>query len=130
MIIFAIKTESPQAELSLYNKDKLIDHLKFEAHRELADKINLKIKELLDKNKLSLKDLNGIIAYQGPGSFTGLRIGLTVANTLTYTLHIPICSAVHEDWPTSALDKILAGNDEKTIMPFYGAEPNITKPKK
>lgn len=130
MLILAIKTESPEAELALYEDTKLLDSIIFQAHRELADKIHLKIKKLLSKNKLTIKDLKGVIVYEGPGSFTGLRIGITVANTFAYSLNIPICSATHENWPTKALTDILSGNDRKQILPFYGAEPNITTPRK
>jgi tRNA threonylcarbamoyladenosine biosynthesis protein TsaB len=130
MIILAIKTDSPEAEFAIYNQDKLIDSLSFSAHRELADKIHLKINELLQKNKTELKDLNGVIVYMGPGSFTGLRIGLSAANALAYSLNIPITGAAHEDWPTVALDKIISGKNDTQVMPFYGAEPNITTPRK
>lgn len=130
MLILALKTDSTNAELSLYKDNKVIDHLSFKAERSLADKIHLFIKELLEKNQFELTDLKGLIVYQGPGSFTGLRIGLSVANALAYSLKIPICTAAHENWPEHALNQILSGQDEKQIVPFYGAEPNITMPRK
>ena len=46
--------------------------------------------KLLKKNKLTLKNLTGIKVNPGPGSFTGLRVGVSVANTLGYLLKIPI----------------------------------------
>lgn len=46
--------------------------------------------ELLKDNKLGLKDLTGIRVNLGPGSFTGLRVGVSIANTLGYLLKIPI----------------------------------------
>lgn len=48
------------------------------------------INKLLQKNSLSPKDLSAIEINTGPGSFTGIRVGLAVANTLAITLNIPI----------------------------------------
>ena len=48
------------------------------------------IDKLLKKHKLSLKDINEIEVNTGPGSFTGLRVGISIANALAWTLKIPV----------------------------------------
>lgn len=48
------------------------------------------IDELLKECNLKPQDLNEILVINGPGSFTGIRLGITVAKTLAYTLEIPI----------------------------------------
>jgi len=48
------------------------------------------INQILKKNKKTLKDLTEIEVETGPGSFTGLRVGLAVANALGWALKIPI----------------------------------------
>lgn len=48
------------------------------------------IKEILEKNSLAIEKIDKIFVKQGPGSFTGLRVGLSVANTLSHFLKIPI----------------------------------------
>lgn len=48
------------------------------------------INKILKKNKLKFKDLKGIEVEIGPGSFTGLRVGVSVANALAYSLNIPV----------------------------------------
>lgn len=48
------------------------------------------IKKLLQKKKVELKDLKGIKVNTGPGSFTGLKVGVAVANSLGFSLGIPI----------------------------------------
>ena len=48
------------------------------------------IKKILDSQGLSLEDLKGIKTSTGPGSFTGLRVGLAVANSLGFSLNIPV----------------------------------------
>ena len=48
------------------------------------------IDELLRENKFELKDIREIEVNTGPGSFTGLRVGISVANALGFALKIPV----------------------------------------
>lgn len=48
------------------------------------------IDEVLKKNGKTVKDLTEIEVNVGPGSFTGLRVGVSVANTLGWSLNIPV----------------------------------------
>lgn len=48
------------------------------------------IEKLLKSQKLEYKDLKGIEVETGPGSFTGIRVGVSVANALGYSLGIPV----------------------------------------
>jgi len=86
--------------------------------------------KFLEEKTGDLRDISGIGVMKGPGSFTGLRIGLTVANTLADSLNIPIVGAMGEDWRKMALKKLRAGESEKIVMPEYGAAAHITAPRK
>ena len=68
------------------------------------------IKDLLIRNKLELKDISEFEPKLGPGSFTGLKIGVTVANIFNWLLG----------------RKSLKNLD----LPEYGGEPNISEPKR
>lgn len=129
-MILAIKTDQQEATILLIDGDKIIASKSWQAHRELADVILKKIEEILKESDLEWSDIEGVIGYQGPGSFTGLRIGLTVANTLAESLKVPIVSANQKSWPLKAADRINSGDDDKIVMPEYGADANITKPRK
>lgn len=48
------------------------------------------ISDIFKENKLNIKDLKQIIVVNGPGSFTGIRIGLSIAKTIAYALNIKI----------------------------------------
>jgi HAD-superfamily hydrolase, subfamily IA, variant 3 len=80
------------------------------------------------------KDLEGIGFFAGPGSFTGLRIGASVANTLADGLNIPIVAIKKEDedddWRRKAFEKLKNNENNKIALPFYGRDANITKPRK
>jgi tRNA threonylcarbamoyladenosine biosynthesis protein TsaB len=48
------------------------------------------LEQLLQGHDLTVKDITAITVNQGPGSFTGLRVGVAIANTLGFLLHIPV----------------------------------------
>lgn len=129
-LYLSIRTDKPEAEVGLFDGQKQIDYEVWHANRELSTTILGKIEELLKKNKKSFKNLNGIVGFKGPGSFTGLRIGLTVANTLAYGLRIPVIASDEEAWIQEGIKKLEAGENDKIAMPEYGREARVTKPKK
>lgn len=55
-----------------------------------AERLHIFIQEILDENNLSLSDLDAIAISEGPGSYTGLRIGVSAAKGLCYTLDLPL----------------------------------------
>lgn len=57
-----------------------------------AEKLHIFIEELLSEARISSKDLIAIAVSQGPGSYTGLRIGVSAAKGLCYALEIPLIS--------------------------------------
>lgn len=130
MLILTIRTDKPEAELGLYENDKQLAYESWLAHRQLAEAIHRKIDELLKSQHKALADVGGIVVFRGPGSFTGLRIGLTVANTLAYGLRIPVVTAADPQWLERGVAALLQGKDEHIGMPEYGAEPHITEQKR
>lgn len=128
-MILAITTDKPAAELCLLRNESTIDTYTWQAHRELADTLLIKIRELLQKNQADLEDLQGIIVFSGEGSFTGLRIGTSVANTLAYSLAIKIAEGSGQDWIRNGLQNLKKAKLGEFVIPRYNAEPNITKPK-
>lgn len=132
MYILTIRTDKPEAELGLYEDRRQISYQVWPAHRQLAETIHQKIAEVLAGTQLGLNDLGGIVAYRGPGSFTGLRIGLSVANALAAGCGIPIAgqTGYQEQWLERGLVRVLNGDNDHLVKPEYGAEPHITSPKK
>ncbi len=128
-MILAIKTDNPIAELYLFNAEKKVDDLIWQADRNLANELLPSIQKLLLKNEIDINGLKGIIVFTGIGSFTGLRIGTTVANSLAYSQSIPIVEASGENWIKTGLKSIGTTKTDNYIVPKYSSEPNITKPK-
>ncbi len=130
MYILTLRTDRPEAEIGLYKDQQQLSYEPWMAHRQLAETIHLKIKATLDAQKLELQDLGGIVIYQGPGSFTGLRIGIAVANALADSVGAAIIGREHETWLRDGLARILVAETDIIVVPAYGALPNITAPRK
>jgi tRNA threonylcarbamoyladenosine biosynthesis protein TsaB len=129
MLILTIRTDKPEAELGLFEGNKELTYETWLAHRELAETIHTKIDAVLKSQGKELKNLQGLVVFKGPGSFTGLRIGITVANALADAYKLPLTSTAGEKWAIAGIEKLLNGIDEKIVVPEYGSEPHITLPK-
>ncbi|MDO8591781.1 MAG: tRNA (adenosine(37)-N6)-threonylcarbamoyltransferase complex dimerization subunit type 1 TsaB [bacterium] len=117
--VLGIRTDKPEAELYLYDDKKELGQLKWSAHRELAETIHKKLDELLSSQGQTLRSVRGIVCFKGPGSFTGLRIGLTVANALAYAQNIPIVARRGDDWLKKGIADLQTGKNDKIATPYY-----------
>lgn len=130
MLILSLRTDKPIAELVLFEDTNIVAEKSWEAHRQLAETIHTSIRDLLKESEKDWHDVEGIVIYKGPGSFTGLRIGMSVANALSSSLQIPIVAATGEAWQNDAVHALLHGKNDKIALPTYGSEPHITQQKK
>lgn len=130
MIILTIRTDNPQAEVGLYENTTRVAYKSWQAHRELSRTLHKTIEAMLTDQAKSWQDIQAIICYEGPGSFTGLRIGLSVANALRYALEVPIVAVGGNDWIEKGITRLQAGEQDEIALPFYGRDANITIPRK
>lgn len=124
-----LDTSTPTCLLTLVESGSQTDY-EWVANRELAHGLLKYLNDTLSSNGKTWNDLTGLAAYQGPGSFTGLRIGITVLNTLADSLAIPIVGATGIEWKETALSRLNAGENDSIVLPEYGGEANITTPRK
>ena len=116
--------------LALLNKQgNILKFKKIKAKYKQSEKLLVNIDKIVGR---SLKKLLGVIVIKGPGSFTALRIGLTVANTMAWGLKLPIAGLMFND-EIKEKSLIQQGYKQvkrikkfKAVMPEYGKEPNIT----
>lgn len=106
-----LDTSTSETILRLDNKEYRNDF-----SHDLAEKLLKYIHDKLKENGKDWKDITEIEFMSGPGSFTGLRIGASIVNTLAHELNIPL--------------KDHHQNLVKIIIPDYGHPANISKPKK
>ena len=106
-----LDTSTPTTILKLNNKE-----YKWGSGHDLAEKLLQFIHDKLQENGKDWHDITEITFMSGPGSFTGLRIGAAVVNTLASELNISL--------------KNHKGELVKIILPDYGRDANIGKPRK
>ncbi|HSI70268.1 MAG TPA: tRNA (adenosine(37)-N6)-threonylcarbamoyltransferase complex dimerization subunit type 1 TsaB [Gillisia sp.] len=89
--ILCIETASTNCSVSIGREGKLLalkeDYSKDFSH---AERLHIFINEILEENNLQLQDLDAIAISEGPGSYTGLRIGVSAAKGLCYSLSLPL----------------------------------------
>ncbi|HCC23714.1 TPA: tRNA (adenosine(37)-N6)-threonylcarbamoyltransferase complex dimerization subunit type 1 TsaB [Candidatus Falkowbacteria bacterium] len=99
------------------------------------------IRQMLEQQRITVNDLEGIMVVNGPGDFSGLRIGVATANALAYGLGIRVVGVeMKSTWRKLAaeekLEKIWKSGMKtyeknkmaslnKWVEPEYGREPNI-----
>ena len=128
-MILCLNTSTPTCYLTFIEGDWRYD-TNWEAGRGLAKGLLGFLEKELEFQEKSWSDVTGIVVYQGPGSFTGLRIGITVANSLAYSNSWPIVGTTGDDWRQAGVVRLEAGENDEIVLPEYGGEANITKPRK
>lgn len=128
-MIILLDTSTPTARLLLRDGDRMVS-VEWQAERQLAKGILAWIETQLKGNGWAWEEVTGIGVYRGPGSFTGLRIGLTVMNTLAESLNVPIVGVSGDGWQETAFEQLLAGENDSIVLPFYDREAIITKQRK
>lgn len=127
-MILSINTSADPVEIALINT-KTVGAKKWKAGYDLSEELLPELTKLLVRHEVEWKDLKGIIVFEGPGSFTGLRIGITTANTIAYSLGIPIAAAGGTNWQNKAMKLLARKKPGQYEFPEYGAPARITLPK-
>ncbi|MEX0748900.1 MAG: tRNA (adenosine(37)-N6)-threonylcarbamoyltransferase complex dimerization subunit type 1 TsaB [Candidatus Saccharimonadales bacterium] len=130
-MILGLKTDNPVTELYLLTpKGEIAYQDIWRSDRALSVQLHRHIDDLLHQAEITPEQLDGIVAFAGPGSFTGLRIGLSVANAMAYALQLPIVAMRGNDWLTNGVTELKDTKPGGQVLPFYGGEANITQPRK
>jgi len=118
-------------ELILAEKQDQFKLKKVKGKFSQSEKLLPAIDALIKDSKASGK-LKGVGVVTGPGGFTSVRIGVAVANALSYGLKIPVVGLRKDqfDGNNDLVSKIFklqkAAKPGKLVMPYYDREPNIT----
>lgn len=114
-----IDTSTQVLILILQGENEIIDYIFDITKNNHSEKLMPAIKRLLEKNNILINSISAIYVTEGPGSYTGVRIGVTVAKTLAYSLDIPL-------YKISTLKVISSPyfKDETYILPLIDARRN------
>lgn len=114
MISLFIDTSTSRLIVGIYKDKEQIYFENMEAHNDLSSKVLSCIKKALTTLELSVKDIDEIYVVNGPGSFTGIRVGVTIAKTLAWSLKKKI-------YPISELQLLASGSNKRYTVSMIDA---------
>lgn len=118
MIFLCLETATRNCSVALVKDNVLIDLLERQETEFIhAEALHQMMKDLLERNSISPKQLNGIAVGSGPGSYTGLRIGVTAAKGMAYALNITLVAITTGE----LLVEAAAEHSEKTPVALLDA---------
>jgi len=136
MFLFINSLEEEKISLALFKDLNNIQWFEKLVKNKSKENILVILDKALKQSKKELKNIKGIIVVNGPGSFVGIRIVLSVINTLGWVLSIPVKGVnlskgkTNEDLIKKSWPQIIKSKKYKAIQPFYNKKPNITIVKK
>ena len=116
-----IDTSTSKAFISISENELPIDTIYNYNQKEHAGFIHTAIEELLFKNNIKLHQLSAIVVSAGPGSYTGLRVGLSSAKGLCYALNIPLIAINTLELLANDLINNTEGSDTTLYCPMIDA---------
>lgn len=115
MRILYIDTTTTYLYTGVVEDNTLLKEIKEEYKKDLSSVALKEISGMLDSLNLEIKDIDKIMVVNGPGSFTGIRIGVTIAKTLGYVLNKDVITI-------SSLEAMaLSSNKDNIIVPIIDA---------
>ena len=106
MISLFIDTSSSDVSIAIVKDNIILGSINKSSIKEHSKHVANDIKTLLDNNSISPKEVNNIMVCVGPGSFTGIRIGVTIAKTYGYLVNNSL-------YPMSSLKELALSTKEK-----------------
>lgn len=89
-VILSLETSTDVCSVALYDGKTLMADAVVRENQAHASRLAPLISQVIDQSRLLSKDLDAVAVTEGPGSYTGLRIGISTAKGLCYALDIPL----------------------------------------
>ncbi len=135
--ILHLETATTNCSVALSNKGELVNLIeKNEANFRHSDHLHLFLDQLMRDCKINYSDLSAIAVSKGPGSYTGLRIGVSTAKGLCYALNLPLIAVntlevlaeqIHPS-PEDVLIPMLDARRDEVFTLVMDANRNVLSP--
>lgn len=103
-LILSIDTSTKVCSVAIHQSGELVGHMAYHLQKSHSSLLPEIIHQLVDNCELALKDLAAVAISEGPGSYTGLRIGTASAKGLAFAMKLPLIAV-------SSLDSMIAQTD-------------------
>lgn len=119
-----IDSSRKSLSIALVDDDKLLFVSNIESHSKHSNYLLSEIKNILTTQNININDIDNYIVLNGPGSFTGIRVGITVCKTLAWTLskklyQINNLDALRYDTPGNVVISVICDKPESSYVGIY-----------
>ena len=114
MISLFVDTALSYIRVALFKDDSLLDFINEKCEKNMSSLFDVRVRDLFERNSLSLNDVQKIYTVTGPGSFTGIRVGMTFSKVLAMALNLKIT-------PISELQVLATTSSNKLKAPMIDA---------
>lgn len=114
MISLFVDTALSYIRVALFKNDSLLDFINEKCEKNMSSLFDVRVRDLFERNNLSLNDVQKIYTVTGPGSFTGIRVGMTFSKVLAMSLDLKIT-------PISELQVLASTMTNKDKAPLIDA---------
>lgn len=114
MISLFVDTALSYIRVALFKNDSLLDFINEKCEKNMSSLFDVRVRDLFERNNLSLNDVQKIYTVTGPGSFTGIRVGMTFSKVLAMSQGLKIT-------PISELQVLASTMTNKDEAPLIDA---------
>ena len=107
MIRILLDSSNTAMAVGIIDNDKIIASTSYEAWQRQSEVMIPELSKILNENRYTYKDIQDVVVAIGPGSYTGVRIAITIAKTISAAIGCPL-------YPVSSLE-VLKDNDKPSI---------------
>lgn len=119
--IIQIDTATEVCSVSISREGIMLDHIQSDEPNTHASRLTVYVEQLLSRNSLQFSDIAAIAVSMGPGSYTGLRIGVSTAKGLCYALDIPLIGINTLESMYNGLSREVKLNADSLYLPMIDA---------
>lgn len=126
-----LDTSAFNVNIAVVVDDKIVSSFTVANNQKLSEHIFIYLEDVLNKSRTKINEIDKVFIAQGPGSFTGARVGVTIAKTMAWALNIPIIPvSTLEIYATTKVDSkyvvsFIKDRNDYLYAGIYDTELNI-----
>jgi tRNA threonylcarbamoyl adenosine modification protein YeaZ len=128
--MYSLLLDSANRDLNvgLAKDNQIIDRISYQAWQRQSELMAVEVDAILKRNNISAKDIGEVVVTIGPGSYTGIRIALTIAKTLAFALDIKIyavSSLISQKAPHQPTISVINARSNRSYVAIYDADGQV-----
>ncbi|HPM07531.1 MAG TPA: tRNA (adenosine(37)-N6)-threonylcarbamoyltransferase complex dimerization subunit type 1 TsaB [Bacilli bacterium] len=128
--MYSLLLDSANRDLNvgLAKDNQIIDRISYQAWQRQSELMAVEVDAILKRNNISAKDIGEVVVTIGPGSYTGIRIALTIAKTLAFALNLKIyavSSLISQKAPHQGTISVINARSNRSYVAFYDADGQV-----